>query len=386
MNSTEKSDESILRQRRTPPPRDRYSPKGYKKRTTAVNAAQAWISKIRLNRELGWCLACLIIWLIVTKTGLVLFSAVFNYWEVTEDLVKDSKEVIGTSYDIGVDDIPKFSVSSEVDFADMRISGKIIAVGDLHGDLQNAGTVLRMAGVINETNDWSFGRKTLVQTGDILDRGEQSIEILKLFIKLKWQARKVGGKVINILGNHEVMNLLRDYRYVATKEFERWGGYNGWNKLFNHRSELGKVLRSWPTAVKIRDTLFAHGGVEPKFARKGINEINRRVWEGLKKNGYQDQIFSDQGPHWTRSYANWGRGRMVRCKLLPDVLLALNVSRMVIGHNPQSMIMGPNVGKPDIACGGKLFLIDSGISSYYGGYLSALEILDSGKTRVILPT
>jgi len=77
---------------------------------------------------------------------------------------------------------------------------------------------------------------------------------------------------------------------------------------------------------------------------------------------------------------------MVRCKLLPDVLLALNVSRMVIGHNPQSMIMGPNVGKPDIACGGKLFLIDSGISSYYGGYLSALEILDSGKTRVILPT
>jgi len=389
MKSNEmKSEESLLRQRRTPPPRERHSSQGYKKRTTeSASAAQAWISKIRWKRELGLCLACLIIWCIATKTGLFLFSAVFNYWKGTEDLVKDSKEVIGTSYDLGLDDIPKYSVPSEVEnFADMRISGKIIAVGDLHGDLQNARTVLRMAGVINETNDWSFGRKTLVQTGDILDRGEQSIEILKLFIKLKWQARKVGGKVINILGNHEVMNLLTDYRYVNTKEFERWGGYTGWDKLFNHRSELGKVLRSWPTAVKIRDTLFAHAGVEPKFARKGINEINRRVWEGLAINGYQDQIFSDEGPHWTRSYANWGRGTMVRCKLLPEVLLALNVSRMVIGHNPQSMIRGPNVGKPDIACGGKLFLIDSGISSYYGGYLSALEILDNGKTRVIFPT
>jgi len=137
--------------------------------------------------------------------------------------------------------------------------------------------------------------------------------------------------------------------------------------------------------VKIRDTLFAHAGVEPKFARLGIKEINRKVWDGLKKNGYQDEIFTEAGPHWTRSYANWDRGLKVRCLMLPKVLSALNVSRMVIGHNPQSMISGANMGKPDVACNGKLFLIDSGISSYYGGYLSAMEILDNGKTRILLP-
>lgn len=76
---------------------------------------------------------------------------------------------------------------------------------------------------------------------------------------------------------------------------------------------------------------------------------------------------------------------MVRCEMLPKVLLTLNVSRMVIGHNPQSLVGGSNVGKPDVACDGKLFLIDSGISSYYGGYLSALEIQDDGKTNILLP-
>lgn len=196
---------------------------------------------------------------------------------------------------------------------------------------------------------------------------------------------KVGGRVINILGNHEIMNLLMDYGYVNHEEISRWGGHNGWNKLFDHGSGFGKYLRMWPTVVKIRDSLFVHAGLEPQFAKLGIDEINKKVWEGLRKNGSQGQLFTEEGPHWTRSYANWGRGLKVRCKILPLVLSAFNASRMVIGHNPQSLVTGFNIGKPDIACNGTLFLIDSGISHHYGGHLSALEIMDGGKTSILLP-
>jgi len=76
-----------------------------------------------------------------------------------------------------------------------------------------------------------------------VDRGENSIEILTIFIKLRHQARSVGGRVINILGNHEVMNLEGDYRYVNSKELHKWGGTKGWSKLFNHSSKLGKFIR-----------------------------------------------------------------------------------------------------------------------------------------------
>lgn len=262
-----KMDEYLLRQRRTPPP---ITDQTCKKRATVPETVQAkflnpfqrnttgrtpaklqflnftvWMSKIASKRKLGLCFGCLLIWSFTARTGFEVLSSVLAHGKGKVTLVKDSNKVSRSSYDPQLDDILQFSASSEVEsFADMKISGKIIAVGDLHGDLRNARIVLRMAGVMNETDDWIFGSKTLVQTGDILDRGKHSIEILRLFIKLRWQARKAGGRVINILGNHEVMNLLTDYRYVNAEEFGRWGGWNGWNKLFDHGSELGKFLRS----------------------------------------------------------------------------------------------------------------------------------------------
>ena len=42
----------------------------------------------------------------------------------------------------------------------------------LHGDVSAFRSVLRLAGAIDETNHWSGGALVVVQTGDVLDRGD----------------------------------------------------------------------------------------------------------------------------------------------------------------------------------------------------------------------
>lgn len=83
----------------------------------------------------------------------------------------------------------------------------VIGVADLHGDLQRAHAVLRASGASNDTHLWAAGTCSLVQTGDLVDRGPNSVAVTKLFEDLKDEAAAAGGKVLTLLGNHELMNL-----------------------------------------------------------------------------------------------------------------------------------------------------------------------------------
>eukprot|EP00171_Calliarthron_tuberculosum_P015784 IDg15784t1 len=49
---------------------------------------------------------------------------------------------------------------------------RIIAVGDVHGDVGALRQVLSKAGVLGVDGSWSGGRTVLVQVGDQLDRGD----------------------------------------------------------------------------------------------------------------------------------------------------------------------------------------------------------------------
>ena len=124
----------------------------------------------------------------------------------------------------------------------------LIAIGDLHGDLEQGYTALKLAGLVNTHNLWAGGQATLVQTGDLLDRGPNSIELVQLFERLKvfsvavlvgncensatglhlscqGEAAAAGGTVHTLMGNHETMNLLGDYRYVSQQELATLGGH-----------------------------------------------------------------------------------------------------------------------------------------------------------------
>ena len=78
---------------------------------------------------------------------------------------------------------------------------RIVAIGDLHGDYENYLEVLRIAGLINKRGKWSGGEAHLVQTGDIPDRGPDSVKIIEHISKLAKQAKKKGGRVHNLIGN-----------------------------------------------------------------------------------------------------------------------------------------------------------------------------------------
>lgn len=87
-----------------------------------------------------------------------------------------------------------------------KFKSRIVAVGDLHGDLSHAVRVLRLAGLINLRNEWIGKRSILVQTGDIVDRGKDTILLYQLMDRLRGEASRAGGAVVNLLGNHEVSN------------------------------------------------------------------------------------------------------------------------------------------------------------------------------------
>ena len=92
---------------------------------------------------------------------------------------------------------------------------RIVAIGDVHGAFTEFTTILQRAGLIDAKRRWAGGAATLVQTGDVLDRGPRTRECLDFLMDLERQATKAGGSLIPLLGNHEAMNVMGDVRYVT---------------------------------------------------------------------------------------------------------------------------------------------------------------------------
>jgi len=131
-----------------------------------------------------------------------------------------------SKYDVG--DLP--SVLPPVD--------RIIVIGDIHGDMEMTRELLKVAKVINDNDDWIGGNTVVVQVGDQIDRCRPTIDsqcdthgttkldensdwkILQYFTDLHKKARDVGGAVYSLMGNHELMNVNGDFRYVSYKGIE----------------------------------------------------------------------------------------------------------------------------------------------------------------------
>src|SRR5262245_57389602 len=95
---------------------------------------------------------------------------------------------------------------------------RVVAVADVHGAYTNFVAILRAAGVLDNRDRWIGGRTILIQTGDILDRGDDSRRVVDLMRRLERDAQRAGGRVLSLLGNHELMRVLGDWRYVSPGE------------------------------------------------------------------------------------------------------------------------------------------------------------------------
>jgi len=258
------------------------------------------------------------------------------------------------------------------------VTPRIVAVGDLHGDLEGAVRVLCAAGVLGRDARWSGGNSTtLVQTGDLTDRGSDSREVMDLMMALQRDAP--AGKVIQLLGNHEVMNLHGDWRYVHPEEISRWpGGAAARREALGPDGHYGKWLRSLPVAARVGRTVFAHAGLLPEVAALGLHRINQLAKEELfsVSRARFPLTGGADGPLWTRKLALPCLEGAIEdcqkaCKLLSSTLALLEADRMAVGHTTTWS------GQPESFCSGALILIDVGISHAYGGHRAAIEMAHS---------
>ncbi|GAB0496520.1 hypothetical protein MMPV_007832 [Pyropia vietnamensis] len=298
---------------------------------------------------------------------------------------------------------------------------RIVAVGDVHGDADALRRALRSAAVLGPRDEWVGGKAVLVQVGDQLDRGPQERDVLDLLFKLQDEAPRSGGAVHVLLGNHELMNVEMDFRYVTMAGFgdfrRRTGELSpsaGRRPTPHPQSVWAKSIRAMPAymrpramalrpggatttrlagrtqiAVIVGDTVFVHGGLRPSHLGAGggkgvpvgeaaLAAMNRGCREWLLGVAEKPAVLrGGSSPVWSRHYSRVGlKSDSPECDSLGQSLKLLNVKRMVVGHTPQMAgISG--------ACDGRVWRIDTGMAKAYGGMTEALEIERNGKVRIL---
>lgn len=293
---------------------------------------------------------------------------------------------------------------------------RVVAVGDVHGDYGQFLSVLRDAGVVDARGHWAGGRTHLVQVGDRVDRGPDSRKVMDLVMRLEGEARKAGGFVHPLLGNHEAMNMMGDLRYTTREEFEAFRGPDsvnlaarlwknyvharqqqgdtrpsdeekkrfdaehplGWvehRQAYSPEGKYGRWLSQQDTVIRIGDTLFVHGGISPKYADFSLHDLNERIRQELKQPDPMLAVLSTdpEGPLWFRGLA---RGDPALLPSLEAILKRHGCRRIVIGHTPtnERLVMP--------AYGGGVIAIDVGMTKVYGGPPASL-LLEDGHVFVI---
>ena len=181
---------------------------------------------------------------------------------------------------------------------------RIVAIGDLHGDLENAVRIFQDAQVVDLEHNWASGTDTVIQMGDVVDRGPHAHSIMTWFLQLRDQANAQRGEFITLLGNHELMNLMKDVRFVDAGMVQAFGGWPNWYAHFSDPEKLyGSYMSQLPMAVIRNGTLFVHGGLSPKMLLLhdgSITVLNNKAASVLGGKQFTDPLVGVEGPVWNR--------------------------------------------------------------------------------------
>ena len=218
-------------------------------------------------------------------------------------------------------------------------SEAVVAIGDVHGDFDDFVAILQRAGLIDKENHWAGGKTTFVQCGDLLDRGPKPRQVMDLMMALEKEAPKAGGRVVSLLGNHEMMNIMGDLRYVtvenyasfadskseqrqksAYEQYMKWRSSHGallaelpqpmelteaeWmarhpvgfveqREALGPDGSYGKWLREHSALAKIGQEIFLHGGIHPNLAHLKLDTINAHIRDEIKAFDNAKQYFQD---------------------------------------------------------------------------------------------
>jgi hypothetical protein len=217
--------------------------------------------------------------------------------------------------------------------------GKMFILSDIEGNFSGFRKLLLAGSVIDSSFNWTFGAGHLVLIGDFVDRGKQVNEVLWLIYSLEEKAKAAGGYVHYILGNHEIMNLSGDLRYVQPKYLKAASLIKvPFTRLYGEASELGRWLRTKNVVEKIGDILFTHGGISATVNHlnipvQSINELSRPYYADSTytyKDPRTDSLFSEKGPFWYRGYYTDSSGRIP--SIIDTTLSIYQVKHIATGH------------------------------------------------------
>lgn len=243
--------------------------------------------------------------------------------------------------------IPAVPVPSASEYDDVPA---FMAISDVHGDYESLTDILINSGVMDSSGSWAWGQGHLVINGDVFDRGTNVTECLWLIYRLQREAVRYGGAVHFLLGNHELMVLRRDLRYVHSCYIKGITSTGiAYDELFGPRMELGRWLRSLPTVIRINETLFVHGGLPPDslMPLMPMDEINTLASDGfdlssieLKFNSSVKKLYGALGPFWYRGYHYEidGYYPLASEEEIDQILEYYDASRIVVGHSEQDSI------------------------------------------------
>ena len=213
----------------------------------------------------------------------------------------------------------------------------ILAISDIEGEFEAFRTMMLANKVIDENYNWIFGKNQLVICGDLFDRGAHVTEYLWLLYKLEQSALAAGGYVHVILGNHDIMNLGGDYRYVNPKYTNEAKQINReYKDLFATDTELGRWLRSKNIIERIGRVLYMHAGISQpvnhlQWDLKAINNYVR-PWYDKDVEKMPDSVyffFGDYSPFWYRGYFT---APLATESQVDSTLSLFGVKKIVVGH------------------------------------------------------
>jgi hypothetical protein len=228
----------------------------------------------------------------------------------------------------------------------------LYVLGDVHGEYDALVEGLRAAGLVDEKLRWSGGRRHLALAGDLTDRGPDVLALLWLVYRLEREAAAAGGAVHVVLGNHEVMVLLGDERYVHPKEMHVAALHSaGYHEMFDPRTSiLGRWLSSRPGLIRVDRALIAHGGLGERYADYGLLEfedslaayVSEELFARWADKSYappldsaglarrDDFFWHHDSAFWHREYVQTDTAHA----LLDRVLERMDADLLVIGHTP----------------------------------------------------
>jgi serine/threonine protein phosphatase 1 len=117
-------------------------------------------------------------------------------------------------------------------------SKRYLIIGDIHGQMDSLFKLLQKC-------DYDEKRDVLITTGDMIDRGPDSINVVEFFCNHE--------KRHSVLGNHELMAINHQ------KDFPMWqanGGYQTLTDMYRRRLPIGdlvKNLKALPVVLEVGD-------------------------------------------------------------------------------------------------------------------------------------